>query len=570
MGSGRRSGTITVLCAVALACSAAAVLVGTGRPPPEAILGVPPHPGAVGEIAASAPPPEGPAGILPPANPSANLVPTPTVQQAIDTECWSPGGDPNGSACIGSMLEAIDAAHAAEGIPPMVLPTNWYALSAPEQLFVVVDLERTERGLPPYVGLAAPLDAADQSAAAAAADPVYETAFGSIQTAGFGGVWAGGAEVSGGAVLQADDAWMYQDGWGGAGATENEACTSPGAAGCWAHRDQILGYDPAFGYTPPPQGTATGLECTTCVVGAGAVDRTASAFPGSLAVSFVRPQNGIPPLVFTWADGVVPYLGNGITAADAAFDPQTFVAMAATPDGGGYWLAAAAGGVVPYGNAVNYGSMAGVALDAPIGHIVPTPDGKGYWLVAADGGVFAFGDAVFYGSMGGHRLNAPVVDLVPTPDGKGYWLVASDGGVFAFGDAVFYGSMGGERLNAPINGIAASPGGRGYWLVASDGGVFAFGDAAFYGSMGGLPLGAPVVGMAASPGGRGYWLVASDGGVFAFGDAAFHGSMGGAVLDTPMVGMAADPATGGYWTVASDGGVFAFDAPFHGAASPAA
>ncbi|MHB1548377.1 MAG: hypothetical protein ACYCX8_06535, partial [Acidimicrobiales bacterium] len=82
--------------------------------------------------------------------------------------------------------------------------------------------------------------------------------------------------------------------------------------------------------------------------------------------------------------------------------------------------------------------------------------------------------------------------------------------------------------------------------------------------------GAPVAGIAASPGGHGYWLVASDGGVFAFGDAAFYGSMGGSRLAAPMVGMAADPMTGGYWTVASDGAVFAFDAPFDGAASPAA
>jgi hypothetical protein len=27
-----------------------------------------------------------------------------------------------------------------------------------------------------------------------------------------------------------------------------------------------------------------------------------------------------------------------------------------------------------------------------------TPDGGGYWLVAADGGVFSFGDAGFFGS----------------------------------------------------------------------------------------------------------------------------------------------------------------------------
>ena len=51
-----------------------------------------------------------------------------------------------------------------------------------------------------------------------------------------------------------------------------------------------------------------------------------------------------------------------------------------------------------------------------------TPDGKGYWLVAADGGVFAYGDAGFYGSMGGSSLVAPVVGMAATPDGKGYWL----------------------------------------------------------------------------------------------------------------------------------------------------
>jgi ribosomal protein L24E len=69
-----------------------------------------------------------------------------------------------------------------------------------------------------------------------------------------------------------------------------------------------------------------------------------------------------------------------------------------------------------------------------------TPDGKGYWLVAADGGIFSFGDAQFYGSMGGHPLNQPVVGMTPSWDGKGYWFVASDGGVFSFGDAPYLGS----------------------------------------------------------------------------------------------------------------------------------
>ena len=84
-----------------------------------------------------------------------------------------------------------------------------------------------------------------------------------------------------------------------------------------------------------------------------------------------------------------------------------------------------------------------------------TPDGKGYWLVAADGGVFTHGDASFFGSEGGTDLNAPVVGMARTPDGKGYWLVAADGGVFTHGDAWFFGSMGGTVLNAPVVGTDA-------------------------------------------------------------------------------------------------------------------
>jgi hypothetical protein len=238
--------------------------------------------------------------------------------------------------------------------------------------------------------------------------------------------------------------------------------------------------------------------------------------------------------------------------------------IASRPDGGGYWLVDAQGGVSSHGTAVPYGSMRGRPLNQPIEHLVPTPDGGGYWLVASDGGIFTFGDARFFGSMGATRLNAPVVDITPTPDGGGYWLVASDGGVFAFGDARFLGSMGATRLNKPVVGIAGDPGTGGYWLVASDGGVFAFG-APFEGSTGAIALHAPVTGMAAAADGRGYWFVATDGGVFAFGDAGFHGSTGALTLAAPVTGMAADPATGGYWLVGSDGGVFAFGAPFLGA-----
>ncbi|MBF6557676.1 MAG: hypothetical protein IVW52_16250 [Acidimicrobiales bacterium] len=86
-----------------------------------------------------------------------------------------------------------------------------------------------------------------------------------------------------------------------------------------------------------------------------------------------------------------------------------------------------------------------------------TPDGKGYWLVAADGGIFSYGDAAFAGSLGGSKLNKPIVGMASTPDGKGYWLVAADGGIFSYGDAAFAGSLGGSPLNKPIVGMASTP-----------------------------------------------------------------------------------------------------------------
>jgi hypothetical protein len=129
------------------------------------------------------------------------------------------------------------------------------------------------------------------------------------------------------------------------------------------------------------------------------------------------------------------------------------------------------------------GTASAAPLNRPVVGVAATPDGGGYWLVASDGGIFDYGDAGFYGSTGAIHLNDPIVGMSATPDGKGYWLAASDGGVFTYGDAGFYGSTGAIHLNDPIVGMAATPDGKGYWLAASDGGVFNYGATAFYGSM---------------------------------------------------------------------------------------
>ncbi len=239
-------------------------------------------------------------------------------------------------------------------------------------------------------------------------------------------------------------------------------------------------------------------------------------------------------------------------STDRAMPNGTCFAMAARPDGKGYWiLNASTGKVFPFGNAAFYGdpetSDAGVPREFVPNSIaiVSTPSGNGYWILESGlsglGGVRAYGDAEFYGDtvhLGqGHR-GVPV-GMAATPDGKGYWIVDSDGGVFNFGNAQYHGSLGTIVLATRVVGIAATLSGDGYYLASADGGVYAFGDARFAGSAFGIGLVRPIVGVAANVSGSGYWLVASDGGVFSFGGAPFLGSQGGTALERPIFAIAA-------------------------------
>ncbi|MEX6430137.1 hypothetical protein AB6A68_09860 [Ferrimicrobium acidiphilum] len=220
----------------------------------------------------------------------------------------------------------------------------------------------------------------------------------------------------------------------------------------------------------------------------------------------------------------------GLTGSHPLGSPV--VGIAPTPDGKGYWLVTKAGYVYSFGNAKFYGDtfsygLTGLSgshpLNAPIVGIAAAPDGTGYWLVAADGGVFNFGSAGFHGTTyslgltglsGSHPLNAPIVGIAPTESGNGYWLVAADGGIFNFGNAGFDGSTysdgltgltGSHPLSAPIVGIVPTANSGGYWIIGKDGGIFNFGNAGFYGNTytlgltgltGSHPLSAPIVGAA--------------------------------------------------------------------------
>ncbi len=458
------------------------------------------------------------AGILPPSDPPANVPPNPYFYAS----CGPGTGIDNSAGCIQATVSAISNGGALEGLGPMLLPTNYAQLTPAQQIFVITNLERTERGLPPIAGMVDSLDNLAQQAVASGTDPSFQYTFSSgARLVSGGSNWAGGFA----SALGADYGWTYDDGPGG----PNLDCPTAGSPGCWGHRNNILEAD----------------GCAGCVMVMGA-----AAGPSQWGMSYAEVIESVsgppPPMSFTWGEVSVP---------------------SARPATQGYRFVASDGGVFDYGLAPFYGSMGGVALNRPIVGMASTPDHRGYWLVASDGGVFSFGDAGFFGSTGGMHLNQPIVGIAPTSDGRGYWLVASDGGIFSFGDAGFHGSTGSMVLNRPVVGMTADPVSGGYWLVASDGGIFSF-DAPFYGSTGNLTLNAPIVGMQAMPDSSGYRFVASDGGVFSFGSAPFYGSMGGTALNRPVVGIASTRDGRGYWLVASDGGVFSFgNAEFDGSAA---
>ena len=192
----------------------------------------PPHPAVVthpAPVVKTAPAPTVAHGILPPANPAASIAPSPVFEGT----CLADGA--LSAPCIAASLQATDGARADEGLGPMSLPGDYSTLTPAEQLFVLADTERVDRGLPPAVGLVAELDQDAQAAAQADTDPTP-----TIVPPGVGILrWASNWSENAGA-LGSNYNWMYDDGPG----SGNLACGS-GGGGCWGHRDNILGFSAA-------------------------------------------------------------------------------------------------------------------------------------------------------------------------------------------------------------------------------------------------------------------------------------------------------------------------------------
>jgi len=244
----------------------------------------------------------GAAGVVPPNNPASNVgaVPAYSIVNNKSYEVngplppcwtWSHAGRlmPRASygTCLKDELAATNRAQSAEGLGPVSLPSNFNRLNAAEQMLVLVDVERVSRGEAPVVGVSARLDQFAQQGAVARQDPQLASASDYPgATGGFVANWAGAIST-----LDANYVWMYDDGWAGR-LTDNYNCTSPGATGCWGHRDNVLA-------------NASRLPCpgATCalVMGGGFVNAGGGDGFSSYAELIVQVSSAPSGLYYTWA-----------------------------------------------------------------------------------------------------------------------------------------------------------------------------------------------------------------------------------------------------------------------------
>ena len=172
--------------------------------------------------------------VVPPANPAKSLRPSPNFTG--NGSCAYSALD-NSQACTTAVTQAINNARLSlESMMPLSFNMNAFeAMSVAQQLFVITDLERTDRALPPIVGLTTQLDNAAQTGANNNTDPTLSASAltGGARVTSWGSLWAGGTSNP----LGSDYYWMYDDGY----SSPNASCTTSTPQSCWGHRDQILG-----------------------------------------------------------------------------------------------------------------------------------------------------------------------------------------------------------------------------------------------------------------------------------------------------------------------------------------
>ena len=210
-------------------------------------------------------------------NPGANVPPSPNFLNA----CYPHN---TGSTCTSQVIQATTNARAGEGLGAMALPSNFNSLTPAEQMFVITDIERVDRGLPPFVGLVSTFSSDALAGAQANTDPDPTQVPAGLHLVAWASNWA-----ENGNPLGSNYFWMYDDGVG----SGNIDCTAAGQPGCWGHRDNILsltGYQQQYG--------------GTLLMGAGEAYGTTSTNWESDAELLVLATGPLPALSYTWSQAV--------------------------------------------------------------------------------------------------------------------------------------------------------------------------------------------------------------------------------------------------------------------------
>ncbi len=171
-------------------------------------------------------------GIVPPDVPGRNITGTVpldqinTLSNGTETCFAMPEQDlpvSEVTPCVDTELANVDQARSYEGVGPMVLPSNWTSLTAQEQQFVVINLERTARGLEPFTGHSTLFDSWVLQTAVFSGrgqDPSVPTGVQLGPLFGPGATWpdfgGGGSGLDGGNAdpIAAIFAYLYDDGCG--------------------------------------------------------------------------------------------------------------------------------------------------------------------------------------------------------------------------------------------------------------------------------------------------------------------------------------------------------------------
>ena len=176
-------------------------------------------------------------------------------------------------------------------------------------------------------------------------------------------------------------------------------------------------------------------------------------------------------------------LAPGVTATGIAFDSAT----------GGYWVLSSSGIVegfnAPFLGEPHIRSGGWGQFPAAVA-IAAAPDGAGYYVLRANGAVDAYGVSAD-GSLAGHlhyAATAPVVAvaIAVDPTTGGYWIATSTGDVAGF-DAPNYGSplsgAHGTYGGLAVSALAATTSGTGYYVLEANGAVENSGTAPPHGSL---------------------------------------------------------------------------------------